>query len=78
VSWEAFDKLRGFKELIEKAPPPTTIIASDKVPYGYWRQWMTDGSLRVWMPRRVFDAMPRLSSNERGSGVPWGIPVVVE
>jgi hypothetical protein len=73
VSWDAFDALRGFKDLMEKAPPHMTIMSSEDVPHGLWRQWMTDGSLRVWVPRRVIDRLPRTADRMTAM---WGVPVV--
>lgn len=77
---DLFDGFAEIMELLRDRPAPVArYITSEKVPSGFWRQWMTNGDLIVWMPRWAFDKIPtRAPSNAIRAhtyGPLWGTPV---
>lgn len=75
--------MRDWVQRVKDMPPPTSIHCHAKVPVGKaYRQYMTDGRLRVWVNDFTFALLPKANHEKVKSLLdanPFGgIPVYIE
>lgn len=75
---DMFDDIQRAMREAPRYDGPDLFMVSSKVPSGFWRQWMTNGKLIVWIPRRAYDTL-RLRSRSSTPRAPYfGVPVVLD